>query len=124
MAGIREIKFRAWLKKTKKMVFIEPIEMIHFLKKYRFDDGLIDDGDHFYKDEYVLMQYTGYIDRKGEYIYEGDIIIGLYEDKIIQYPVIWWKSGWYVGYDEGERRNVFSLSAVSDINVIGNIYQG
>lgn len=62
---MREIKFRAWDKETKKMSCCN-IE--------HFDDMLDFRFEHFETDEPIFMQYTGLKDKNGREIYEGGVI--------------------------------------------------
>jgi len=70
---MREIKFRAWIKKAKKMVPVTEIlfdfnkkNIFRCTPKFGFDDA---------EDSYaVLMQFTGLLDKNGKEICEGDIV--------------------------------------------------
>ena len=58
---MRDIKFRAWDKKEKRMI-----------KKFLPDWGNIN------QDRYLLLQFTGLCDKNGTEIYEGDIVTDIY----------------------------------------------
>ena len=117
---MREIKFRAWDNKNKKLVSFENIEL-PYSENVNLDgqiEGILDRG-------IILMQYTGLKDKNDVEIYEGDIVghngfIG------------------YVKYINSGNCNVLGYALVSLINgrifymfcdetdnyeVIGNIYE-
>ena len=93
---MREIKFRAWIKNEKKMVYgKDATSSAHFTDSFKYR-----------KNEVVLMQYTGYKDRNEREVYESDIYAMeeyRYEEKTVTY--------WTVVWDEKE----YGFSLVANI---------
>jgi uncharacterized phage protein (TIGR01671 family) len=123
---MREIRFRAWDKTTKTMLYIEPFEYIHIMTgKCRFDDGLIDDGHYLERDDFILMQFTGLKDKNGKDIYEGDILShfeGKYQIIYNDNHACFMADGFYEArYDDP--CNIFEEIERHQVEIIGNIYE-
>jgi len=119
----REIKFRAWNSVTRS--FMNPSNLVLRLDGHLFDRELDEELHHV-----ELMQFTGLKDKKGEDIYEGDVIE---YDNATKAKVIF-KDGGFCGYDgyaSSSDEAYFKICPEYnpidgyefDIQVIGNIHQ-
>lgn len=112
----REIKFRAWDKSHKKMLFFDPPqfdleeESLTFrCLNYKGSIGGMD-----------LMQFTGLRDKNGVEIYEGDTVAQAKgEPWQMIFTVGWHNSGWWI-FRNG---NPYRQFADGEHEVIGNIYE-
>ncbi len=111
---MREIKFRAWDKKEKKMFYFDIFEI-------SASGAVCGEGENCCDITYpyiILMQYIGLKDKNGKEIYEGDIILkfikGNTEIKFDPFEVRWHPitCGWNI---TGKRGHYYEK--------IGNIYE-
>lgn len=133
----REIKFRIWCEKKKKMY--EPFGLAEYMS---YNEQAQDDMQPAGSENRHLLQYTGLKDKNGKEIYEGDIIHRIYIETITEKnkkdaenyykrkfkmgekfddgfisEVKWIKNGWSFG-----KVGMFE-SDFKDIIIIGNTYE-
>lgn len=110
---MREIKFRAWDTRLKKMYEVTGID----LTTDAWYDGIR--HHHSHNGRIVPMQFTGLQDKNGKGIYEGDIVNDpLYVDR--KYTVVWDKCLFRFKEIPNEcwLAGIYAL-----VEVIGNIYE-
>ena len=105
---MREIKFRAWDKTSRKI--INPKELINL-------EGETSKNLPVWL---TLMQYTGLKDKNGKEIYEGDIV-KIKNEEIIT-DIFWCEDCWTVFVDD-ECESLWVNQREGDCEVIGNIYE-
>ena len=117
---MREIKFRAWDKETKKMWMTKCYLLIDIADGRPFNT--VEDM-YMPKDRYALMQFTGLLDKNGKEIYEGDVVSpinfnGSYRDAIIKF-----KNGCFIVESMGMCKDYECLGDKIGFQIIGNIYE-
>lgn len=119
----REIKFRAWT--GEKMVQVEKLT----LWPGSIAGHCVSCGNHHGASHGALMQFTGFRDKTGKEIYEGDILAtsndgsdGCYEwESEIMGAVEWDEcSAGFIGVPERSEESIYDSRYVT---VIGNIYE-
>ena len=137
---MREIKFRAWLKKEERMVSVSHISFIGLAYRCNhvlgigFEEIDVYEGDSSSGDwrpfnEIILMQYTGFKDSNGKEIYEGDIVSCLgHDDEDIYDSLVYYSGGALCIDSSGCDYDYIAIgwaleSDLFSIEVIGNIYE-
>jgi uncharacterized phage protein (TIGR01671 family) len=135
---MREHKFRAWDKNSKKMLYNFLVDSQG--ETFIIRDPMLPSGDSFgfcdiipSKDDVELMQYTGLKGKNGKEVYEGDIVRDHYGDWIIRFgehetSQDYYASrayGWYcekVKYNyEPEKCTIVDVYRKCEI--VGNVYE-
>ena len=134
---MRTIKFRAWDKINKQMSIVREIDwapqgyapFITDIALKPLSDKGIDElrkagkNPNYYEaypDDCELMQFTGLADKNGKEIYEGDIVTNFENNpQVVRYEDV----GFAPFYDQEASDYIYHGSSLSEIEVIGNIYQ-
>lgn len=132
----REIKFRAWNKRNKKMYYKVMVGMwgskevmddenytACMIYEYSNDNPKIGEWLHFEPcDDMELMEYTGHKDKNGKEIYEGDIIV--YWDGVeerYKLAVIKFDEGSFIMINDRISWNIYLTDENDEIKIVGNI---
>ena len=122
---MREIEFRAWDKKRKKMVNVYTLiignEKISYEVKEIFGNYAANYLQTIDIEQCELMQYTGVRDKNGVKIFECDIV--KFDNKL--YKVIWDNDECRFGLTNNVENTLLLLTSwrMQKLEVIGNIYE-
>ena len=117
---MREIKFRAWIKKESRMTEVGVLSQNG--KSITVDDSDMDGtyNRHVGGNKFELMQFTGLKDKNGKEIYEGDIVNHIYHHQ--KAVIEWINCGLMMKYSDGLKDSMFAID-MEHIEIIGNIYE-
>ena len=131
MESIREIKFRAWDEEDKVMHYFQLHDIRHEGSLIIYGDSdCIGDYSYFAPiEDGPVMQYTGLKDKKGQEIYEGDIVRQAADDEVIVFKIKYSDNdAAFLRVIAGGASQEWTEDYITSIDaerceVIGNIYQ-
>ncbi|EFM9050343.1 hypothetical protein HJ421_000561 [Listeria monocytogenes] len=127
---MREIEFRAFVKRKKEMF---PVTDLRFNRYEKDAVGVSGCGDPYCTmcddwynfDDVLLMQYTGLKDKNGKKIFEGDIVdISVYDRldwSSIKGKVVFLNGAWLV--EDVGHFAITLQSETNEIEIIGNVHE-
>jgi len=126
---MRVPKFRAWDLDNKKTEDVTSIDFAPPFTTGKFSVRVFDrEGWHKPLYNFILLEYTGFLDKNEVEIYEGDIIEGVHDGDEFKSNVYWDDAGFCVTVANqyfpwlGEIMPIHD-SVMKCIEVIGNIYE-
>lgn len=122
---MREIKFRAWIKDEKKMLFSPCLDSNDLADRSMADFWRIAEDFTTYKDDVVAMQFTGLVDKNGREIYEGDVVR---DGKLLNVIEYWTDHGLWEMVNKAPLKTGFynaplNKPTAEDLEVVGNVYE-
>ena len=127
---MKELKFKAWDIREKRMHVIDRLGLHGFSHDFYSRDAVVCDVRQNDKERYIILQFTGLNDKNGEEMYDGDIIkctdgadeIDIY-DSDTGLGVVEWNneySFWSISKIENGLGDILHKGYVE---IVGNIYE-
>jgi len=130
---MREIKFRAWDKDKKQIVFPNRFVLVGGIIDSVYIDtyaGVNEEGILFKRMDRIknfeLMQFTGLKDKNGKDIYEGDVIATQQRDVLFEVIFGFNSDGNTYGWNYrsiSKPKHIYSADNPKRLEIIGNIYE-